>query len=581
MNIFSTTKCRITAGLLAIVLLMVPVAASAMTTTIEGSLGVRNQTRGETRYEDSTSASFDEEIIFQVYYHNRELEDSGNIAEDLNINVDLPTSAGQTQNVGVTIKGSNTNTVTDSVTVNLNRPDARLEFIPGSVKWKHNDGTNEDVNIVTENLSDDIVLNPNGAVIEDAQPCFNFDATVTFRARVVVPAVEVTKEVRVADSGTDFFNELNDVEPGTELEYRIKAKNNGNTTISDLTVGDNLPPYLHYVQDSAFVYNSNTGLAGRNIGNNIVSGGTILSDNYAPGAVATVVFRATVSENIVNERCGVVTLGNEGLASTAGAPVVNDYATITVDTNVECNQGIDVTCEQLTAEKVSENVFDFTVENSDVPEGIELVGYNFMFDADHDTEEDFVFNESNTVRHAYEKAGDYTVVVTVIYVKDETVFISTSADCVVEVTVSEGPSDDQPTCKQLQVVQLSDKKFRFEAEASNVDGSAVKQYRYNFGDGSDVLVTDKSTVEHAYANDGNYVARLSIDFDQDGELLSAVTRESCRKEIVVSGEENPEELPNTGAGSAIAAVAGTGILGQGVNMFVSSRRKLTETLLNK
>src|SRR5688572_9633981 len=121
---------------------------SAASITLEGSLGVANVTAGDTTYKESVNASYDQVVKLQAFYHNRENPDSGKVANNLTVKIDIPNQAGAVQTVTSTIKGDDTNTVNDFVTVNLGRDDAYLEYIPGSARWRHNAGTNENVNIV-------------------------------------------------------------------------------------------------------------------------------------------------------------------------------------------------------------------------------------------------------------------------------------------------------------------------------------------------------------------------------------------------------------------------------------------------
>ncbi len=163
----------------------------AATVSIEGTMGVANKTAGDTKYVKSVNAKYNDVVKVEVYYHNRELPDSGKIAQNVRVKVNIPSTAGKTQTQTATIKGDNTNTVTAQTTVNLDRADAYLQYLPGSAVWRHNTGTNDKPNWVDTVVSDNIVTSGTGVVLEDEKPCYNYSATVTVLARVMVPGVNV------------------------------------------------------------------------------------------------------------------------------------------------------------------------------------------------------------------------------------------------------------------------------------------------------------------------------------------------------------------------------------------------------
>lgn len=184
---------RLTALLVAVVLSVATTtfAAAATNTAIEGDITVKNVSDNATTYEESTTASNEEVVRFKVWYHNKELATSGKIAENLSIKVDFPTDAASQHEVAVTIKGDNTNTVTDSAIVNIDgNTNARLEYIPGTAKWQHNVGTREDIQYNFTDLDDGIVTDGAFVRIEDQQPCFEYEAWVYFDAKVVVEEEE-------------------------------------------------------------------------------------------------------------------------------------------------------------------------------------------------------------------------------------------------------------------------------------------------------------------------------------------------------------------------------------------------------
>ncbi len=286
---------KFTAGLLSLAILAMPFQASAVENVrIESTVQVANVTAGDTQYADSVNAKVDEVVKVQVWYHNKENPDSGKIAQNLKVKIALPTNPGKSQVVTSTVSADNSNTVVDTANVNLSLDQARLEYIPGSAKWRHNKGTNEQPNWVTENI-DDSVVGAGGKVLENEKPCFNFEATVTVLARVKANSVSIVKQVRKA--GETAWTTSNVANPGDTLEYMITVKNTGNTTLKHVIVGDNLPPHMTYVNGSTKLKNmlNPNGVAIKS--DNVTKGGIDIGD-YAPGSVAYVLFQVKVDSNL-------------------------------------------------------------------------------------------------------------------------------------------------------------------------------------------------------------------------------------------------------------------------------------------
>lgn len=150
-------------------------------TEAESSVTVANQQRDNT-YRNSVSAALGETIVFQVWYWNREEPDSGKFAEGLTLRVDPPYRPGGSTWRSV-VGGINTNRSFDSVTVHLPQH-AHLRYVDGSSIWRHNQsGTDQRVKYVNESLPDGIL--DGGVLVENAAPCWDCEATVSFLAKVV------------------------------------------------------------------------------------------------------------------------------------------------------------------------------------------------------------------------------------------------------------------------------------------------------------------------------------------------------------------------------------------------------------
>jgi hypothetical protein len=137
------------------------------------------------------------------------------------------------------------------------------------------------------------------------------------------------------------------------------------------------------------------------------------------------------------------------------------------------------------------------------------------------------------------------------------------------------------SCDALSSVALGERRFRYTV-AYTAQNATLKTISYDFGDDSDDLVTDKTTVEHTYAADGTYVTRATLTFTVDGEdqvvsgnnCVTTVSASTPKDNCPIPGKENlpkdsPEcketpdvpvtpvtpvakTLPDTGAGSVAA-----------------------------
>ncbi|MDO8336082.1 MAG: DUF11 domain-containing protein [Candidatus Saccharibacteria bacterium] len=377
------------------------VSIAAQTVKLEGSLGVANVTRGDTKYARSVNASYDQVVKLQVYYHNTENPNSGKVAKNLTVKINIPKAAGKTQTVSSKISASNANTVKSTATVKLDKSDAYLQYIPGSAVWKHNTGTNQKVKYVETKISDNVVNAGQGLRLEDEKPCYNFAATVTVLARVMRPGVLVTKQVEKA-SETGKWASSNTANPGDVLKYKISYKNNGNTNQSDVVIRDSLPVKMSLVPNTTRLYNATNPNGTLYNSNNITRGGIVIG-NYGPGAIAYITFEVKVpAATALN--CGETTFTNVGVARPKGMNEYYDSAVTTV--NKVCENQPVYSCDQftLTADKnrtVTVAKFSYTAKDG--------ATFNNAVLNWGDNSNELTTNNVVGQKHTFAKDGEYTV----------------------------------------------------------------------------------------------------------------------------------------------------------------------------
>jgi uncharacterized repeat protein (TIGR01451 family) len=147
---------------------------------------------------------------------------------------------------------------------------------------------------------------------------------------------------------------------------------------------------------------------------------------------------------------------------------------------------------------------------------------------------------------------------------------SDTADLVIKKDNCEPEQPEEPiyACTDLTFASLKLNTFRFTTSATAANGAVVKHYIYNFGDGSQELVTDKNVVEHEYAKAGTYVVSVDVAFTVDGETVIDEGNENCVTKVsfdtkgeVTPPPTTPTVLPNTGAGSVAGVFAAVTIAG--------------------
>jgi uncharacterized repeat protein (TIGR01451 family) len=420
------------AAIVALAISLPAIGLAADTVQIEGALGVANVTAGDTTYKSSVNATYDQVVKYEVYYHNRENPDSGKIAQNLNVKIALPSAAGKVQTATATIKADNSNTVTDTATVNLDRADAYLQFIPGSAVWKHNVGTNDAVNYQETKISDAVVTS--GLTLENEKPCYNFSATVTVLARVMVPGVSITKQVEKKGE-TNKWATSNTANPGDTLKYLITYKNTGNSVQSQVVIRDNLPPKMTLVPGTTYLADASHP-SGVKVSDAVTQGG-INAGNFGAGANAFVTFEVKVpaADQLA---CGETEFRNVGVARPQN---MNEYYNTAITK-------VNKVCTPTNPETpvYSCDKFNFTSENK--TRTITVTEFktsqknatfkNVVLDWG-DATTPLTTNAAVGKTHTFAKDGTYTVVATAHFTADGKDVTAAGANCSKSVTFTSTP----------------------------------------------------------------------------------------------------------------------------------------------
>jgi hypothetical protein len=217
-------------------------------------------------------------------------------------------------------------------------------------------------------------------------------------------------------------------------------------------------------------------------------------------------------------------------------------------------------CDMLTKKQLSETKYSFTVKYT-AENGATRTHFTFDFGDGSSP----VTTDKTTVEHTYDNPGTYTVKVSVRGTVDGKTVSVTAPACETKVTIPE--EEEKPVqalrCDLLTGRNIGEKKYEFTTTYTAENGATRSDFVYDFGDGSDELVSEDATVEHTYAKPGTYKVKVTVRGTVDGKDVTD-TRESCETEIVIpepevlgEGEAKPEpEQPVTLPVTGPAGIAG-------------------------
>lgn len=108
-------------------------------------------------------------------------------------------------------------------------------------------------------------------------------------------------------------------------------------------------------------------------------------------------------------------------------------------------------------------------------------------------------------------------------------------------------------CDMLTLTTTTGRGITAKVDTTATNGATLSTITYDFGDGSQKLVSNQATVNYTYAQDGTYTVKAVPTFKLDGTTATAES-EDCIKQVKFGGE-----LPNTGPSSLVGLFAGTTI----------------------
>ena len=183
--------------------------------------------------------------------------------------------------------------------------------------------------------------------------CLEFSGYVTYRFTVNQPNFTVEKSVRKSGEGS--YVDKVQAAAGATVDFRIEYKNTG-TTPQAVTIRDQLPAGLEYVNGSTYFANSNTGGQWKAAEHDTVTKQGLGIGSYTPGANAYVKFTAKVpaADTLA---CGVNKFVNTAAADTENG---SKSDTATVEVTKECQPP-----KEIQVCRLSDKKYPVTIKESD------------------------------------------------------------------------------------------------------------------------------------------------------------------------------------------------------------------------
>lgn len=321
---------------------------------------IKEKGAADSTYNDDQSLTPGKDYTVYVYYHNNaasNLNASGKgIAKDVVMRTEIPAlvkaKTNDTKAVGY-INSSNAQpkSVWDHVNLdNTTTGDIALRIVPSTAKI-HSFGA-----VNGKTLSDNIVttgVKLGFNELDGTLPgCNEYAGYVTFDLRAVQANFTVEKQVRM--NGDKPWVESVNAQAGDTVDYLISYKNTGNVIQNDVTIKDELPKGMTYVNGSTKVANASNP-SGVTVSDNVTTTGINIG-NYKPGANAYIMFSAKVDSDGDDLVCGPNTLRNVATVETDNG-YKNDTADVKVNKACEPEQ-ISV-CELSTKNIITIDEADF------------------------------------------------------------------------------------------------------------------------------------------------------------------------------------------------------------------------------
>ncbi len=280
------------------------------------------------------------EYLIRLYVHNNSPWGMDAVAENVHVAFNIPQESARDIEVNGFIKADNAEPSEYWDYVNFHADTTfHLEYVYGSAILENNaigkSAKNGGTGACT--LSDDIVKAASGGTligydkIDGRIPgCYQYDAYISIRVKVVYDTHTVHTKVRVKDSEQQDWEDIVEAEIGDEVEFRIEYQNISDQPQERVVIRDILPDNLEYVEGSTILVNGNHPTGATTGSRATVEETGIVIGDYSPGANAIIYLNAKVVDTCL--AYGKNTMTNWGRAS-ASDRLMHDWAQVVVQKN--------------------------------------------------------------------------------------------------------------------------------------------------------------------------------------------------------------------------------------------------------
>lgn len=344
-------------------------------------------------------------------------------------------------------------------------------------------------------------------------------------AKAKTPDYSISKAVSIHGTG-DYKASITGLKPGTKVEYRIRVRSTGDIAVRNVTVKDNLPPNVTYVNNTltrALDGHNAAAVSGDSV---FFRGGTTI-DKLDNGHFIDFKFAAIVGSSDPAATCNDNLLTNTGTIDTKGLKPKSDTAKV----SEKCAPKPAYSCVNLKAAPGSNaNTLSFTATAS-ASNGAEIVGYHFIF-GDNTTAD----TTGPTTPHTYAAPGTYIARVaakvrvpgssTIILATDET-------KCVASVTIVAPPAAECVKLTATPDPSSPRTKYNFAANVKVTGGATILKYYFSFSDTSQIFESASPNYTHTYTAPGTYLAGTSA-LVKIGNTTKLVSSPSCRVPVTIT-----------------------------------------------
>jgi len=156
-------------------------------------------------------------------------------------------------------------------------------------------------------------------------------------------------------------------------------------------------------------------------------------------------------------------------------------------------------------------------------------------------------------------------------------------DCSAQPTPTPNTQSSAPvySCDKLTLAKGDNRKLTAKVDYTAKQGASLKLVKYDFGDSTQPLTTDKVTTDHTYAKDGEYTVTVTLTFSVNDKDMTA-TGAACTQQVsfapasttpATPAATTPSgDLPNSGPGDMAALFVGVSVIGFALHRLVFARR---------